>query len=666
MPVTTPSRLFRPASWPILVKLTIDLLLIALVPLIIAVWITGRTSRRELEDLARQNVQLLARSTAQRLDQLISDTRGVVAQASLDDDVIAAAAAGTGRTQEEFDAIQRRLLAVTTTNPDHASIFVTNALGVGIASTNSRNIGQDLAFREYCRIALGGREHVSEFLIGKTTREPGVYFSSPVRDPSRPATQPTTEPASTQPGNNGLVVGAAVVKLRGEKVWEIVDGVRIGTAGFAMLVDDAGVVISHPDKEKLFHSFLPVSAERLKEINPELRYSLDKIESLDMPELHAPLNDESGSGNASFTMAPTDSEPGRSNWVAGYAQMKQRPWKVAVVQPLRQFQMATHDMVAAQWRTVVTVAGVASLLAIWRARSFVKPLLSLNTAAEQLSTGDFTARATKYSDDEIGQLATSFNAMVPKLQHAVELQQSLALATEVQQALLPQKPPQLRKLDIAGHSRYCDSTGGDYYDFADVLDWPDRNALIAVGDVTGHGIGAALVMCTARAAVRSAALSGGSLGQILSAVNSVLTQDAEHRLYMTMTLMVIDPDLRRIRYACAAHDPIVIYDPATDVFTTPDDGDIPLGAMPGTQYAEYEARDIKPGSVIVLGTDGIWEARNHDDEMFGKDRLDSVIRANALGSAHDIATAIDATLSGFLGGRPIQDDVTYVVAKMRA
>jgi sigma-B regulation protein RsbU (phosphoserine phosphatase) len=455
-----------------------------------------------------------------------------------------------------------------------------------------------------------------------------------------------------------------VVKLRGEKVWEIVDAIRIGSDGYALLVDDAGVVISHPEKHKLFHSLAPLSAERVKQINPELRYSQDKIDSLDMPELQQPLIDESGSGHAAFTTAAGAGE--RLPWVAGYAKMKERPWKVAVVQPLKQFQLVTHDMIYQQWRTAIIVAGVGALLAIWRARSFVRPLLSLTHAAEQLSTGDFTARAKKHSDDEIGQLAVAFNNMVPKLQNAVELQQSLALATEVQQALLPQKPPQLRNLDIVGHSRYCDSTGGDYYDFADVIDWPDRNALIAVGDVTGHGIGAALVMCTARAAVRSAALSGGSLGNILSAVNTVLTQDADHRLYMTMTLMVIDPDLRRIRYACAAHDPIIIYDPAADVFTTPDDGDIPLGAMPGTEYSEFEARDIKPGSVIVLGTDGIWEARNAADEMFGKDRLAAVIRANALGSARDVATAIDAALGGFLAGRPIQDDVTYVVAKLRS
>lgn len=657
MPAT---RIFRPASWPILVKLSIDLLLIALIPLALVVWLTSRQSRRELEDSARQNVQLLARSTASRLDQLVIDASRAVSQVCLDPDFIALCSANSP-TPQLLAPVQQRLETVVSTNPDFSSIFVTNAGAMGLASTNPRNVGMDFKFRQYCLEALQGKHFVSEVLIGKTSREPGVYFSAPVLAKAGSA---TTNPA-TRMSDGGEVVGCVVLKLRGEKLWEIVDAVRIPPNGFAMLIDDGGIVVSHPDKNKLYHSFAPLSSERIKQIDPELRYSQESISSLDMPELQGPLDDQSASGNVMFTMPPEATESSRSQWVAGYAQMNERPWKVAVAQPLRQFELATQELLRSQAKVALAVAGVVGLLALWRARSIVKPLLSLTSAANQLASGDFTARAKQHSDDEIGQLAGAFNRMVPQLQNAVELQNSMALATEVQQALLPQKPPELRKLDVYGHARYCDSTGGDYFDFADILDWPDRNALIAIGDVTGHGIGAALVMCTARAALRSAALTGGSLGKLLSVVNTILTQDADHRLYMTMTLMVIDPDRGRIRFACAAHDPIIIYQPATDRIDQPEDGEIPLGAMPGTEYFEYSVEGLKPGAVIVLGTDGIWEARNAADEMFGKERLQAVIRANATGTAREIAHAIDVSLSGFLAGRAIQDDVTYVVVKLR-
>lgn len=659
---TAISRILRPGSWPILLKLSLDLLLISIIPLALAVWLGSTRTRDELRAAGNQKLQLLARALAQRVDQLIADSVSIARQVSLDDDVTdlcaAPDASAGGPAGEAFRRAQARLAAVTRTNPDHASMFIISRNGVGIASTNPRNIGQDLKFREYCVEALAGRRHVSELLIGKTTAEPGVYFSTPVRGGVQVTTRPTDDIDS------GPIIGVAVLKLRGERIWEMINAANVGGDGFAMLVDGQGVIISHPDSGKLFHSFAALPAERVAEINPELRYSRPTIASADMPELQPPLSDASVSGNASFTMSPRGGETERTPWIAGYARMKERPWKVLVVQPAAQFEAASHDLLQTNARVALAVAAVAAGLALWRARSLVRPILDVTDAARQLAAGDFEARARKHNDDEIGHLAGAFNEMVPQLKNAVELRQSLELATEVQQALLPQKPPNLRRLDVHGHSSYCDSTGGDYYDFADVLDWPDRNALIAVGDVTGHGIGAALVMCTARAALRSAALAGGSLGQILSTVNTILTQDAEHRLYMTMTLMVIDPDRSAIRYACAAHDPIIVYEPTADAFRQLEEGSIPLGAMPGTAYEEYSAEGFTAGTVFLLGTDGIWEARNAAEEMFGKERLHAAIRAHAAGSAEQLAAGINAALHAFLGGRAIQDDVTFVVAKL--
>ena len=109
----------------------------------------------------------------------------------------------------------------------------------------------------------------------------------------------------------------------------------------------------------------------------------------------------------------------------------------------------------------------------------------------------------------------------------------------MQQSLLPQSIPKLIGLDIAAHSRYCEQTGGDYYDFIDIADLPQDRAFIAVGDVMGHGIGSALVMATARAAVRASAQSGElSLGQLMGRVNDVLASDP-HGLFMTLALIVI-------------------------------------------------------------------------------------------------------------------------------
>jgi sigma-B regulation protein RsbU (phosphoserine phosphatase) len=135
---------------------------------------------------------------------------------------------------------------------------------------------------------------------------------------------------------------------------------------------------------------------------------------------------------------------------------------------------------------------------------------------------------------------------------------------------------------------------------------------------------------------------------------------------MTMSLMVVDPERGVVRYACAAHDPILAYEPAGDTFRELEEGSIPLGAMAGTEYEEYTANGFRPGTVLLLGTDGIWEARNAADEMFGKERLQAAVRGAARdgGTSRAITSAVNDALNAFLAGRPIQDDVTFVVARM--
>jgi sigma-B regulation protein RsbU (phosphoserine phosphatase) len=260
--------------------------------------------------------------------------------------------------------------------------------------------------------------------------------------------------------------------------------------------------------------------------------------------------------------------------------------------------------------------------------------------------------------------------MAGGLKQRMQLEQSLALATHVQQSLLPQSPPTIDALDVAGQSRYCDSTGGDYYDFIDVapLPGPGRQILVAVGDVMGHGIGAALLMATARAAVRACAASGDgrvSLGALMSRVNDVLAQDARHGLFMTLSLLVVDVDGRSVRWASAGHDPVIIYDPATGAFDELGGGDLPLGVTDGVAYEEFSRAALPAGAVLFAGTDGIWEARNTADEMYGKARLHELIRRHARDDARTIAAALEAELGAFTSHGPLSDDVTFVVLKLR-
>ncbi|MBN1510639.1 MAG: SpoIIE family protein phosphatase [Phycisphaerae bacterium] len=307
---------------------------------------------------------------------------------------------------------------------------------------------------------------------------------------------------------------------------------------------------------------------------------------------------------------------------------------------------------------------VVLALALWGSRSVTRPIAELADVAEHIAVGDFKVRATVRSRDELGDLARTVNEMLPQLEDRMRLRHSLTLAKEVQQTLLPGAPPQIEGLDVSGTSIYCDETGGDYYDFVELRRIGPRCLAVAVGDVTGHGIAPALLMASARALLRSRIGQAGGLGLMLGEVNRQVHADSSRGRFMTLFLGVLDPDTRTIRWVCAGHDPPITYDVATGSFGELRGGDLPLGITDDTVYEEYRASLPAGERVIVIGTDGIWEASNEAGEMFGKDRLREVLRSHATQPAEAIRQAITDAVVAFRGSHPQEDDITLVVVKV--
>src|SRR5262249_34313920 len=204
-----------------------------------------------------------------------------------------------------------------------------------------------------------------------------------------------------------------------------------------------------------------------------------------------------------------------------------------------------------------------------------------------------------------------------------------------------------------------------YYDFL-VLDKaaPDQ-VLVALGDVMGHGVAAALVMAGVRAVLRDRALAAGDLAELLGRLNKLLAADHGGDRFMTMHLSVLDAKTGTMRWVSAGHDPVIIYDPADGTFTEVGEGDLPLGVMEDMQYREQTSA-LRPGQVLFLGTDGVWEMPDTKGGQFGKDRLREVLRTCAARPASEIAHAVRERLTAFRGDVKSVDDVTYVVVKVHA
>ena len=307
---------------------------------------------------------------------------------------------------------------------------------------------------------------------------------------------------------------------------------------------------------------------------------------------------------------------------------------------------------------------IVLLCALVGSRTVTEPIRGLVATADRIARGEFDARVSIRSSDEMARLGRHFNAMVPQLQERLELKQSLSLAKEVQQNLLPDAPPKIDGLDVAGMSVYCDETGGDYFDYLDLSEISPNRLGVVVGDVTGHGIAAAMLMTTGRALIRSRATQPGALTDLMKSLNRILDADMGADRFMTLFYMVLDREKRLAHWVTAGHDPAITYDPATDTFGELAGCDIPLGIEPDWEFTEHPPAELRDGEVIVIGTDGIWETRNPHGKFFGKEALREVIRANASRTADEIGKAIVEAVDQHRRQRPQEDDVTLVVIKV--
>jgi sigma-B regulation protein RsbU (phosphoserine phosphatase) len=243
-------------------------------------------------------------------------------------------------------------------------------------------------------------------------------------------------------------------------------------------------------------------------------------------------------------------------------------------------------------------------------------------------------------------------------------QSHLTKAGKLQQSLMPKSDPQVDGYDIAGKSIPCDETGGDYFDFINPHEWGQEKMGIVVADVIGHGISAALLMTSVRAFFRERILNPGNGVSIVSDVNRRLVQDIEAlNLFITMFYSEIDLQEKCFRWVHAGHESALSYDSAAGTFQTLGGEGLPLGVMQDWVYEEANI-PIRPGQIILIGTDGIKEACNPLNEHFGNERLQMIIKYNHQKSAKEILHEVYSALESFRSSAERKDDETMVVVKV--
>jgi sigma-B regulation protein RsbU (phosphoserine phosphatase) len=313
---------------------------------------------------------------------------------------------------------------------------------------------------------------------------------------------------------------------------------------------------------------------------------------------------------------------------------------------------------------VFVFMGVGMWLTFLVSSNLTRPLAEITKVLHGVKNGLFEAKVRVTSNDEIGYAGDVINEMTEGLLERDRIKQSLSLAKEIQQSLFPKQTVKMDGFEVAGRSIYCDETGGDYYDFIPMAGSESRKMGVAVGDVSGHGIPAALLMATVRSALRQRASHPGSVDRIMADVNRQITSDVGHSgEFITMFFLAIDPVKMELEWVRAGHDPAILYDPGSDSFEELGGTGLALGIDEHCRCSGHRRTGILPGQVILLGTDGLWEAANPKGEMLGKQPIYDTIRENCALTANAILESILATLEKFQAGAKREDDVTLVIIK---
>ena len=241
----------------------------------------------------------------------------------------------------------------------------------------------------------------------------------------------------------------------------------------------------------------------------------------------------------------------------------------------------------------------------------------------------------------------------------VALQNELDVARKMQQSILPTVFPQLPNCELYGHMVAAREVGGDFFD---VVKLADGRYGLAIADVSGKGVPAAMFMMSSRTLLKGAAIGTPHPGNVLREVNDVLEQDNESLMFVTLFYGVYDPATGELTYANGGHNPPLIVHSDGTSMELPQTNGVALGVMGGMEY-EQSKITLEPGDTAVFYTDGVSEAMNGENEEFGMDRFSQVF-ANAPPSGAIAANkAVFEAVQQFADGTPQSDDITCLVLR---
>lgn len=302
----------------------------------------------------------------------------------------------------------------------------------------------------------------------------------------------------------------------------------------------------------------------------------------------------------------------------------------------------------------------------------ISPIGTLSKGAEEVAKGNLDIVLKIPTGDEIGELADKFNIMSKSLKKAfaeigdkARMEEELKNAKDIQEAILPRELPDIPKYAFSVYYKPQSESGGDYYDFIEL----DKTHLgIVVADVTGHGVGAGMVMAMLRSSLRTFSAKRLDASKALREVNPVLFRDTLPTMFATVFYGIVDREKNEMLYTVAGHTQGIVFNPAQGKMKLLQTGGMPVGMVDSAIFdsgIELYRQALESGDILVLYSDGITEAKSTEDEEYGDERFLTAIRDSLSESLDNMRDGIIKNLSNFTAGAPQSDDITLLLMRVK-
>jgi len=474
--------------------------------------------------------------------------------------------------------------------------------------------------------------------------------------------------------HNGKLVAVVAADIYLSSISDYVER-STGSGGFLCVVNESGKVLFSPEQDGIFRVENSEDAPDLRRFtNPELaRFVTQALQgstglqqvSVEGKEYYMVGSPMATVGwtvisvvEKALTHQPTDA------MLANYDAINQRSLEV--------YQESASNSA----RTFIIVTVVLILLAIvgalFVAQRIVKPIEHMTRRINALSGGDsaFEMEQVYRTNDEIEILAESFASLSQKTREYIKqiteitaekerIGTELALATRIQADMLPNiypAFPERAEFDIYATMDPAREVGGDFYDFFLV---DDDHLCMVMADVSGKGVPAALFMMASRIILSSNAKQGKSPAEILTDTNATICQNNREEMFVTVWLGILEISTGRLTAANAGHEYPVLLQPGGEFELFRDKHGFVIGGMDGMKYKEYELQ-LKPGSRLFLYTDGVPEATNAENELFGTDRMLAALNESAGAAPEELLKNVRRAVDGFVRDAEQFDDLTML------